>query len=180
MTFIVWLIIIIAGILAYILFPELYNASFLTNLVEQYEPFSFFIYFILILIQGLIFIPLPLVIVGIIIFDPVEVFIINMLSVFISAMIIYYFSEYIGFGKYFEENYNKDVQKIRKSLKNRELFIIIILSLLPFTPTNLIAYIGSTLKINVVKCILGIVIGEAVVNIFYIITIRMIIKTVIA
>jgi uncharacterized membrane protein YdjX (TVP38/TMEM64 family) len=178
-TFYLWLIIITVGMLTYLFFPEVYSVSVLTGLVEKYEPVSIFIYFLLLLIQGLIFIPLPLVIVGVIIFDPVEIFTISMTSVLISALLIYYFSHYIGFDTYFETNYNKDIQKIKNSLKHRELPVIIILSLLPFTPTNLIMYIGSTLKINVFKCLFGVLIGEAVVNIFYILTIRMLLKNII-
>jgi uncharacterized membrane protein YdjX (TVP38/TMEM64 family) len=179
-TFYLWLIIITAGMLTYLFFPEAYSVSFLTEVVESYHAVSILVYFLLILIQGIVFVPLPLVIVGVVIFNPIEVLIVNMISVVTSATIVYYFSKFLGFDTYFETNYRKDAQKIRNSLKHKELPIIITWSLLPLTPTNLVVYIASTLRINVFKCLLGVFIGEIVVNVFYIITIRMLLKNIIA
>lgn len=104
-TFYLWLSIITAGTLTYLFFPEVYSVSFLTEIVESYHTVSILVYFLLLLIQGIVFVPLPLVIVGVIIFNPIEVFIVNMISVVTSAIIVYYFSKLLGFDTYFETNY---------------------------------------------------------------------------
>lgn len=69
---------------------------------------------------------------------------------------------------YFEARYGKYVQKIRYGLEDKELPIIVGWSFFPLVPTDLIVYIGSTLRIHIFKCLLGVFVGEAVLNAFYI------------
>jgi uncharacterized membrane protein YdjX (TVP38/TMEM64 family) len=173
------LIIIIAGIIGYVIKPMIYTIPFLTNVIANYHMISIIFYFLLLVVQGITFIPLPTVFVGIILFNAIEVFIVNLLSVLTSAIIIYYFSEYIGSATYFEKNYSKYINQMKKALKHREFIIIMLWSFLPFTPTNAVVYVSSTLRINIFKCLFGVLIGEAVVNAFYIFVIKTAIKSVI-
>jgi uncharacterized membrane protein YdjX (TVP38/TMEM64 family) len=73
-----------------------------------------------------------------------------------SATVVYYFSKYLEFDIYFETKYSKYTHKIRAKLVDKELPVIVGWSFFPMVPTNLIVYVGSTLRISVIKCLLGV------------------------
>ncbi len=175
-AFYLWLILITGGIIAYLFFPQILSVSFLSEIVGNYYILSIVIYYLLLSFQGVVFMPSPLIIVGVFIFNPIELFIVNMAGVMTSATIVYYFSKYLEFDIYFDARYSKYSQKIISTLKNKDVLIITGWSFFPFTPTNLVVYIGSTLRISVYKCLLGVFIGESLINAFYIITLTMLLK----
>lgn len=113
---------------------------------------------------------------GILIFNPFEVFIVNMAGILTSSTIVYYFSKYLELDIYFETKHSKYTHIIRAKLMDRELPIIVFWSFFPPAPTDLIVYVASTLRINVYKCLLGVFIGEAIINAFYIISVTMLLK----
>ncbi|WP_156161078.1 MULTISPECIES: hypothetical protein [unclassified Methanosarcina] len=47
----------------------------------------------------------------------------------------------------------------------------------PLVPTDLIVYVRSSLRIPVLKCLLGVFVGESVLNAFYILLTTLILKT---
>lgn len=176
LAFCFWILLIIGGITVYLFFPERINILFLESLSENYY-LALGVYFLLLSIRGLSMIPsTPLLLAGILIFDPVELFIVNMAGILASSTIVYYFSRYLGFAAYFETKYEKYVQRIRSGLEDKELPIIVGWSFFPLVPTDLIVYVGSTLRVHVLKCLLGVFVGEAVLNAFYIISTNMILQ----
>ncbi|MFZ2500068.1 MAG: VTT domain-containing protein [Methanosarcina sp.] len=176
LAFCLWILLITGGITAYLLFPEKINLLFLEDLSEDYY-LALGIYLLLLSARGLTMIPsTPLLLAGILLFDPVELFIVNMVGILTSATIVYYFSKYLGFAEYFETRYGKYVQKIRTGLEDKELPIIVGWSFFPLVPTDLIVYVGSTLSIHIFKCLLGVLVGEAVLNAFYILSANMILQ----
>jgi uncharacterized membrane protein YdjX (TVP38/TMEM64 family) len=162
---------------AYLLFPETFNLSFMEEAVVDHPFEVLVLYYLIISFKGLTLIPsTPLLLAGILIFNPVEVFIVNMAGIMTSSAIVYYFSKYQEFDIYFETKYSKYMDLIRAKLKDKELPIIVLWSFLPPAPTDLIVYVASTLRINVFKCLLGVFIGEAIINAFYITTVTMLLK----
>jgi uncharacterized membrane protein YdjX (TVP38/TMEM64 family) len=99
-----------------------------------------------------------------------------MAGVMTSATIVYYFSKYLEFDKYFETRYSKYTHMIRSKFMDKEFPVIVGWSFLPMVPTNLVVYIGSTLEIGAFKCLLGVFIGESLINSFYIITVTTLFK----
>jgi len=176
-AFYLWLILIAGCIITYIFFPEKLSLSFMEGTSVNYPIETLIIYYLILSFQGVVFMPSPLIIVGVLIFNPIELFIVNMAGIMTSAIIIYYFSKYLEFDIYLEKKYSKYTQKIRAKLNDKELPLIVVWSFLPLTPTNLIVYIGSTLRISVFKCLLGVFIGESIINAFYIITATTLLKS---
>ncbi len=162
---------------AYLLFPETFNLSFMEEAVVDHPFEVLLLYYLIISFKGLTLIPsTPLLLAGILIFNPVEVFIVNMAGIMTSSTLVYYFSKYQGFDIYFEAKYSRYMHLIRAKLKDKEFPIIVLWSFLPPAPTDLIVYVASTLRINVFKCLLGVFIGEAIINAFYITTVTMLLK----
>ncbi|HII02854.1 TPA: TVP38/TMEM64 family protein [Methanosarcinaceae archaeon] len=177
LAFCFWLLLITAGIATYFLFPEKINLSFLRELSEEHHTAALIIYFLILSARGLTMIPsTPLLLAGVLLFRPAELFAVNMAGILVSSTIVYYFSQYLGFDTYFETKYARYAGKIRNKLTDKELPIIVGWSFFPLVPTDLIVYVGSTLRVHVFKCLLGVFIGEAVLNSFYILSATMILK----
>ncbi|WP_048184084.1 TVP38/TMEM64 family protein [Methanosarcina siciliae] len=175
--FFIWILVVIGGMMLYIIFPDKINLLFLKNLVKDHYLAVLIIYFLLLSFRGLTMVPsTPLLLAGIIIFNPVELFILNMLGIMVSSTLVYYFSRYIGFDLYFEIRYEKYVKKIRNGFKDHGIPIIVAWSFFPLVPTDLIIYVGSTLRVNIFKCLLGVFVGEAILNASYILSARMILQ----
>ncbi len=177
LAFYLWLLLITGGVTAYLLFPDVINILFLEEISNQYHYIALGIYFLLLSVRGLTMIPsTPLLLAGVLIFDPLELFAVNMAGILSSSTIVYYFSKYLGFDTYFETKYGKYTRKIRNGLTDKELPVIVGWSFFPLVPTDLIVYVGSSLRIPVLKCLLGVFIGEAVLNTFYILSTTLILK----
>ena len=69
--------------------------------------------------------PSPLIILGVLIFNPIELFVVNMAGVMTSATIVYYFSKYLELDIYFETKYSKYIHIIRAKLMDKELPVIV-------------------------------------------------------
>ncbi|AKB74062.1 hypothetical protein MSLAZ_0801 [Methanosarcina lacustris Z-7289] len=177
LAFYLWLLLITGGVTAYLLFPDTINILFLDELSNQYHYIALGIYFLLLSARGLTMIPsTPLLLAGVLIFDPVELFVVNMAGILSSSTIVYYFSQYLGFDTYFETKYGKYTHKIRNGLTDKELPVIVGWSFFPLVPTDLIVYVGSSLRIPLLKCLLGVFVGESVINAFYILSTTLILK----
>jgi uncharacterized membrane protein YdjX (TVP38/TMEM64 family) len=177
LAFYLWMLLITGGITVYFVFPDEINILFLEELSNEYYYISLIIYFLLLSVRGLTMVPsTPLLIAGVLIFDPVELFFVNMAGILSSSIIVYYFSKYLGFDSYFETKHGKYISKIKRSIIDKELPVIVGWSFFPLVPTDLIVYVGSSLRIPVLKCLLGVFVGESVLNAFYILSTTLILK----
>jgi len=176
-AFYLWLLLVAGGITAYFLYPDEINILFLEDLSEKYYYMALIIYFLLLSARGLTMIPsTPLLLAGVLILDPLELFIVNMAGILSSSTIVYYLSKFLGFDSYFETKHGKYVRRIRRSLTDKELPVIVGWSFFPLVPTDLIVYVGSSLKIPLLKCLLGVFVGESVLNAFYIFSTNLLLK----
>lgn len=178
-TLYLWLALVSIGITTYTFFPEELSLLFMQETGKNNNSAVLILYYLIISLRGLTLIPsTPLLLAGVLIFDPKILFIVNISGILTSSTIVYYFSKYLGFDIYFETRYSKYAQKIRSKLKDKELPIIVGWSFFPLTPTDLIVYVGSTLRISIFKCLFGVLIGETVLTSFYIITATMLLKNI--
>lgn len=113
----------------------------------------------------------PALIAGILFFNPYQLFIVNIAGYLTSATIVYRYSGYLGTGEYFERKYPEEIKSIKKLFLKREIPIVALWSVLPFTHTDIIVYVTSSLNIRIKKCLAGVFIGESIINAFYIISI---------
>ncbi len=126
-------------------------------------------YFIFVSLRWLTFIPLTTILLAVAPFTNHRLlWILTMAGTLITSYLIYYFSQALQLDDYFERTHKRSIAMIRKWLVQYELPVIIMRSMLPFTPTDLICYIAGTLNINIRKMLLGVFIGEWLVCIAYI------------
>ncbi len=127
------------------------------------------IYLLLGCIRGFTLIPsTSLIVLGLIFLPAWPLYFLTVIGIMVSSLLTYYFSEYLDFDKFFEKKYSKTILKFKTSLEKRELPIVILWSAAPFFPTDIICYVCGTLKVNVYKFLLAVLVGEGIVCFIYI------------
>lgn len=171
-SFYAWIAAIAILLILYFINKDWFDISFLKEYVNDHKILVVIIYFVILTLIGLTFIPsTPFAMAGLLLFPPLETYIINMVGIISSTAIVYYFTRYLGLDKWVEKKYPDKTEKTRRALSKKELPIIIGWSFFPVVPTDLIIYVGSSLKIPYLKCVLGVMIGEGALNALYIFSI---------
>lgn len=129
----------------------------------------YILYFLIVSLRWLTFIPLTTILLVMVPFTNHWVLlIVTLLWTLITSFMIYRFSEALDIDDYFENKYPRAIKKLRRWFEKYEFPIIVWRSIFPFTPTDLICYIAWTLKVNVHKMLLGVLVGETIICAIYI------------
>lgn len=122
-----------------------------------------FIYLLLSSLRGFALLPAaPILLLGIAFFPLFPLFLLTLAGILFSAAIIYWFSEALHLEELFNEKHARSMERLKTLLKDRELPVIIAWGILPFTPTDLIVYVCGVLRVDFVKCMLGVGIGAGI------------------
>ena len=168
-TFIAWISIVLIILITYHLNPNIFDITQIKTFTDNNKVLIIISYVFLLSILGLFFIPsTPFAIAGLLLFAPAEAYLLNMIGIITSSTIVYYYARFLGLDNALEFRYPKKIVKLKKALEDKELPIISGWSFFPIVPTDLIIYVSSTLRIPIWKCILGVLIGEGILNALYI------------
>lgn len=168
-TFLVWLLFVAVVLTVYLTNQDRIDVDWIRAVVQDNRLLIIPFYLLLLSCLGLAFIPsTPFAIAGVILFDPTAAYLLNLVGIITSSTIVYHFAGFLGLSSLFETKYPEQTMKVRRALDRKEMPIIIGWSFFPVVPTDLIIYVGSTLKIPLWKCLLGVLIGEGALNAFYI------------
>ena len=171
-TLFVWIAVVIATLILYYVNRDLFDISFLKEYVSDHKLLVRSLYLVILTSVGLTFIPsTPFAVAGVLLFPPMEAYIINLIGIITSSVVVYYFTQYLRLDLWLESKYPAQIEKIKNALRKKELPIIAGWSFFPVVPTDLIIYVSSTLNIPFWKCAVGIIIGEGTLNAFYIFSI---------
>jgi uncharacterized membrane protein YdjX (TVP38/TMEM64 family) len=120
-------------------------------------------------IRGFTLVPATyLVLAGMLVLPPAPLFALTLAGIVVSSAAVYYFAEVMRFDRFFERRYPRQVSHLRSLLRRRELPIVIAWSFFPLAPTDLVCYVCGALRIDLKKCLLGVVIGEGAICAIYI------------
>ena len=168
-TFVVWLCFVALALTTYFLYGDRLDLELTRAAVEDHRAIIIPAYLLLLSLLGLTFIPsTPFALAGVIFLDPHIAYFINLLGIITSSTIVFHFARCLGLNQVFEARYPRQIEKVRRALEHKELPIIVGWSFFPAVPTDLIIYVGSTLSVPLWKCLLGVLIGEGILNAFYI------------
>jgi len=171
-TLFIWIAVVLAMLILYFVNRSLFDISFLKAYVSEHKVIVLIIYLTILTFVGLTVIPsTPFAVAGVLLFPPLEAYIINLVGIISSSITVYYFTQYLRLNLWLESKYPEQIEKIKKALRKKELPIIASWSFIPVVPTDLIIYVSSTLNIPFWKCAIGIIIGEGTLNAFYIFSI---------
>jgi uncharacterized membrane protein YdjX (TVP38/TMEM64 family) len=168
-TFFVWLLLVAVALTLFFTNQDRIDVEMIRSVVHDNRYLIIPFYLLLLSFLGLTFIPsTPFAILGVLLFDPVFAYLLNLVGIITSSTIVFHFAGFLGLPEVFETKYPDKTQKVRKALSRKELPIIALWSFTPVVPTDLIIYVASSLKIPLWKCLLGVLIGEGALNAFYI------------
>ena len=168
-SFYLWLGIIAIILVLYFVNREWFDISFLKRFVDDHKLLVVTVYLIILTFIGLTLIPSsPFAMAGLLLFPAHETYIINMVGIATSTAIVYYFTRFLGLDKWIEMKFPRQIEKIKKALSKKELPIIIGWSFFPVVQTDIIIYVSSSLRISLLKCVIGVLIGEGILNALYI------------
>ncbi len=166
-----WVGLVALCLLIYFIYPALFTKEKIASFVGQFHKYAWMTYFLVHVVRGFILLPsTPLIFAGVLLFpnNLVWVLIISLLGILASSLLIYFFSNILGFSKVFEKNNTKfNFIKNRLLSKNGYLYIIL-WSFLPIVPTDLICYLSGAIKIKIPVFMASILLGELVLCSIYI------------
>jgi len=127
------------------------------------------LYLLLGCIRGFTLVPSAnLVLLAILLIPPIPLFVLTLVGILVSSASIYWFSEALHLDEYFESRHAPRLAKMKDILQKNEMPIIIGWSFFPLAPTDAICYLCGVMKVNFLKFIIGILIGEGTICGIYI------------
>lgn len=143
--------------------------SIFVYLSEKSVIYVYALIFLLGAFRGFTLVPVTyLILLGIIFLPPVPLFLIIMSGVVLSSISVYYFFKYLRIDEMLGAKYKKQIDTTTKYLSRYELPVITLWAMTPFLPSDIICYVSGTLRINIYKFVLGMVIGEGIMSGVYI------------
>ena len=140
---------------------EYLEPHYLLVFFQSFGSFALIVYIIASFIRGLVLLPsLPLVFVGVLFFpsSPHLVFLISMLGIVFSWVLIYQFSDLMGFDEMLARHtHNK---KIQNAIERYGFYAVFLWSFVPIVPTDLISYVAGIVRMSFWKFVLALTIGE--------------------
>ncbi|MCD2421908.1 VTT domain-containing protein [Niabella pedocola] len=171
---ILWVLLIAGGLLFYLYNRQYFTQEAIAAFLLQYRQQVWLVYFSICILRGLFLLPsTPFLFAGILIFrdSPLLLFGIFMFSILVVAAFIYYAAGYLRFSAL---SAAPKLQRIQQGLQGKQGFWLILgWAFMPFTPTDLICYAAGLLRIRFWRCMLPLLLGEAVICALYIINGRL-------
>jgi uncharacterized membrane protein YdjX (TVP38/TMEM64 family) len=168
----IWILFLVCCLSVIVIYPQQFTPQNIAAFLIQFKTGCLFVYLLMSLLRGLTLVPsTPLVLAGTILFptEPFYILAISITGIIFSSTMIYYFSEYLGFGEYLECKQPQKIIGIRRHLQKPTGFLFVFLwSFLPFLPTDAVCYVAGTLKMKFVKFIAAITFGELIICSIYI------------
>ena len=87
----------------------------------------------------------------------------------VSALLIYYFFDFLGLGDLFERRHAARVRRLEARMARRGGFWLVAgWSAFPFTPTDVICYVAGTLRMPVARFAAAVALGKLPIVVFYV------------
>ena len=137
------------------------------NLLTFFQSFgslALIVYILASFVRGLVLLPsLPLVFVWVLFFpgNPHLVFAISMLGIVFSGILIYLFSDLMGFDEIFAKQ--KENKNIKYMIDKYGFYAITLWSFIPIVPTDLICYVAGTVRYSFWRFVLALTIWESII-----------------
>jgi len=165
----VWLGLVASSLLLYFLNPELFAPASIRRFFDANLALGLGVYFILSIVRGLLLIPLtPLLLAGLLVFPVWPLFLVTLAGIWFSSALVYLLARQLRLDRFFRHRYGPQLDRLATLLDKGELPVIMLWSFIPFTPTDLIVYVCSVLRISVWKTLTGVLAGEAAICAIYI------------
>ena len=89
-------------------------------------------------------------------------------GIVVSALLIYFFFEFLGLGELFERTHATRVRWLKEQMNRKGFWLVVGWSAFPFVPTDVICYVAGTLRMHVRTFAAGVALGELPLVAFYV------------
>jgi uncharacterized membrane protein YdjX (TVP38/TMEM64 family) len=165
-------LIILSGIVSYLVWPDFFTPKNIAALLEKFQGEALLIYLGISIVRGLTLLPsTPLIIAGTLLFpqQPWVVLGVSIFGILVSSSMIYWFSDLLGFGEFFETRKPEHVKKIRARLEHPTgIFFVMLWAFFPLVPTDAVCYVAGSIRMHFGKFLGAIFIGELILCACYI------------
>ena len=167
-----WLTVTVGLSAVYFARPDLVDPVNLVGALRRAGPFVMFGYVVVSVLRPVTLIPTTvLIVVGTLLFPERywTVFAVSLGSFVASAALIYYFFDFLGLAELFERRHAARIRWLQEQLtRHRGFWIVAGWSFFPFVPTDVICYVGGSLRMPIAKFLLGVTIGKIPLVAFYV------------
>lgn len=168
---VLWVALMLALSVLYTVNPDLLDPERLVESLRGLGPSGLFGYVVLSIVRAFTLVPSTvLVLVGMLLFPdrPWFVMISSLGGIVISALLIYFFFEFLGLGELFERKHAARVRWLEEQLNRKGFWLVVGWSAFPLVPTDVICYVAGTLRMHLGKFAAGVALGELPLVAFYV------------
>jgi uncharacterized membrane protein YdjX (TVP38/TMEM64 family) len=141
----------------------------LQNAMSASLVLGYAVYLLMGCIRGFTLIPSTnLVLLGIPFLPPLPLFVLTLIGILVSSVSIYYFSESLHLDEFFSEHHGPRLARLQQMMQRHQMPIIIGWSFFPLAPTDLICYVCGVLKVDIVRFVVAVLVGEGAICAIYI------------
>lgn len=136
----------------------------LLHFFQSFGVWAIWVYIIVSFLRWLLLLPsLPLVLVGVLFFpDNLHlVFLISMLGIVFSWVLIYQFSDVMGFDDMFDQHVHGS--RLKNAIEKYGFYAVILWSFVPVVPTDLISYMAGAVRMPFWRFVIALTIGESLI-----------------
>jgi len=166
-----WLTVTVGLGSLFVVRPELVEPDKLVMTLKSADSFVMVAYAALSVARPVTMVPSTvLIIVGTLLFPDRYwmVFAISLGGISLSALLVYYFFEFLGLKEVFERKHATRVRWLEEQLRLRGFWVVVGWAMFPFVPTDVICYVAGGLRMHKGKFLLGITLGEIPIVAFYV------------
>ena len=170
-AFAVWVSVVLLLSGLYFVQPELLEPARVVEALHGSGQPVLLAYVVLSIVRAFTLIPSTvLIVVGMLLFPDRPWFVMtsSLGGVVLSALLIYYFFEFLGLGALFERTHADRVRWLERQMSRKGFWIVVGWSAFPFVPTDLICYVAGTLRMHTGKFAAGVALGELPLVAFYV------------
>jgi uncharacterized membrane protein YdjX (TVP38/TMEM64 family) len=166
-----WFIFLTGCLGYYVSHTDDFTPNHINDFVRRFEGHLLLAYFIISFLRGFTLMPsTPFVIAGVLLFpeNKIIVLLISLGGILFSSTLIYFLSEFLGFDSYFEKIASEKMVSLTNKINSPWGFLFVVLwSFFPLAPTDLVCYIAGTVRMNFLRFILAVALGELIICSFY-------------
>jgi len=161
-----WIAAVLAVIITLIVNPYFFSVDNLVQKVREFESQLMVVYVLISLVRGFFLIPsTPFVLAGVILFpeSPEFVITVSMAGIMLTAVLLYLFSDLLGFSEKLEKKFPKKMAIWENRLRSKHaIWIVLVWSFFPLVPTDLMCYIAGIVKMPLRYLLIGVGVGEMI------------------
>jgi uncharacterized membrane protein YdjX (TVP38/TMEM64 family) len=166
-----WTAAILVVLSLYLFKPDLFSAEHLRSSFEQYSGHLLVIYSVGSLVRGLALLPsTPFVLAGGLLFpqSPWLVLFISMSAILGSAAFVYLLADFLDVDMFLRDRFASRFEKLKGQMHAHGFWIVAAWSFFPAVPTDLICYAAGVVRLNFLKFMAGVFVGEVFLVAIYI------------